>query len=383
MARVIDSDQHLFEPRDLWQRYSDPGRRPDALRIEDDDLGHAWLTWRGQRLGLADVQWPGETDAIGARRERVRRGLPPERRYDEILPDDYWEPTARVKKLDELGVDEAALFPNYGLAWERTLDSDLPALLANLRAWNRWTVEVAAQGGGRLHPVAHLTLRDLDWLEVELRELARGGVHLGMIAPALVDGRPLSDPALDRAWSCFVEHGVTPVFHVADQRRPFDDAWYTDAREERVVPVVESVFLWTAPALAITNLIVDGVLARHPGLRVGIVELSAVWVPLFLMMLDGGYDFVTRLNGRARVRLDEKPSAYFRRQVRVSSFSYELPSRLIGQSGDLFMCCSDYPHSEGSARPLADYRASGRHGIGPEDQAGFFAGNMELLLGRS
>ena len=382
MAQVIDSDQHLFEPRDLWQRYSDPSRRDDALAIRDDELGHAWLTWRGRRLGLADVQWPGETDAIGERRERARQGLPPLARYDEILPDDYWDPSARLGKLDELGVDEAALFPNYGLAWERTLDADLPALLANMAAWNRWAIEVAAQGSGRLHPVAHLTLRDLDWLDKQLAALAGGGIRLAMIAPALVEGRPLSDPSLERAWSAFVEHGVAPVFHVADQRRPFDDAWYTDAAEERVVPVVESVFLWTAPALAITDLIVNGVLARHPGLRIGVVELSAVWVPLFLMMLDGGHDFVSRLNGRAHVPLDGKPSDYFRRQVRVSAFAYELPSRLIRQSGDLFMCCSDYPHSEGTAKPIPDYRAPGRHGFGPEDDAEFFSRNMEFLLGR-
>ena len=71
MAVVIDSDQHLFEPRDLWTRYIDPAARDDALAIVDDEIGHPWLCWRGRRLGLADVQWPGETDAIGERRERV------------------------------------------------------------------------------------------------------------------------------------------------------------------------------------------------------------------------------------------------------------------------------------------------------------------------
>ena len=88
MAHVIDSDQHLYEPRDLWQRYCDPKRREDALSIVDDAVGHPWLDWRGKHIGLADVQWPGESDAIGARRERVRKGLAPEGRYDEIIPDD-------------------------------------------------------------------------------------------------------------------------------------------------------------------------------------------------------------------------------------------------------------------------------------------------------
>ena len=142
------------------------------------------------------------------------------------------------------------------------------------------------------------------------------------------------------------------MFHVADQTRPFDDAWYTDA-DDAFVPVLESVFLYTAAALACTDLIVNGVLERHPDLRLGIVELSAVWVPMYLMMLDGGVDFMTRLNGRAPAELSLRPSEYFRRQVRVSSFSYELPENLRRQLGgaDLLMACSDYPHSEGTATP--------------------------------
>ena len=45
----------------------------------------------------------------------------------------------------------------------------------------------------------------------------------------------------------------------------------------------------------------------------------------------------------------------------MSSFAYELPANIQRQLGgaDLLMCCSDYPHSEGTARPLADYAAPG------------------------
>ena len=39
------------------------------------------------------------------------------------------------------------------------------------------------------------------------RTLAAGGVRLAMIAPAIVDGKPLSHPDLDRVWAAFVEHG--------------------------------------------------------------------------------------------------------------------------------------------------------------------------------
>jgi hypothetical protein len=380
MPPVVDSDQHLYEPRTMWRDHIDPDRVDDALHISDDELGYPWLTWRGRRLQACDVQRPGETSELGTRHERIRAGLPPEVRYDDVLPRDYWDAAARAERLAEMGVDEAVTFPNFGLLWERTLDADLYGLTANMTAWNRWCASVAVDGRGRVHPVAHVTLRDAEWLTRELARLERDGIGLAMVAPALVDGRPLSHPDHDPLWRAFVEHGVRPLFHVADQRRPFDDAWYTDA-DDAFVSTLDSVFLWTAAALACSDLILNGTLERHPDLRIGIVELSAVWVPMFLMMLDGGSEFTAKLNGRPLVPLPMRPSEYFRRQVRVSSFAYELPARLIRQTGDLYMCCSDFPHSEGTATPVADY-ARGPVPVAPDDTPGLFGENVGLLLQR-
>jgi len=378
MSVVIDSDQHLYESRTLWADHIEPSARDDALTIEDDDRGYAWLTWRDERLAAADVQLPGDTARIGRHRQRYRDGLEPEYRYDDLLPRDYWEPAARAARLDDLALNEAVLFPNYGLLWERRLSGSLPALTANMEAWNRWCATVVSDGGGRLHPVAHLTLRDPEWLDGQLDALAGAGVRMAMIAPALVDGRPLSHPEHDRIWTAFVDHGVTPVFHVADQPRVFEDGWYTDP-DESLVPAIESVFLWTAAALAVTDLIANGTLARHPELRVGIVELSSVWVPMYLMMLDGGLDFVATLNGAPLCELELRPSEYFRRQVRVSAFSYEHPARLQARAADVFMCCSDYPHSEGTATPVADYQAVSCE---PDTAPGLFRDNVSFLLDR-
>jgi len=376
MAAIIDSDQHLYECRDLWARHIDPKDAPEALSIVDDELGYPWLTWRGRRLDIADVQVPGDTVSLGQRRQERRSGAPARYDYDEALPPHYWDPAARVAYLKVLGLDEAVVFPNFGLLWERRLSVSLPALSANMAAWNRWCASVVADGGGRVHPVAHLTLRDPAWLGRQLAELARAGIRLGMIAPAAVDGRPLSHPDHEPLWAAFVEHGVTPVFHVADQPRLLDEAFYTDP-DDSFVPALESVFLWVPPAVAVTDLIVNGVLERHPGLRIGIVELSSIWVPQYLLMLDGGWDFTNRLNGRPLADLDLRPHEYFERQVRVSSFSYEAPSRLAAKSADLYMACSDYPHSEGTATPLEDYA---RAGCDPELAPGLFHDNVASLL---
>jgi predicted TIM-barrel fold metal-dependent hydrolase len=276
-----------------------------------------------------------------------------------------------------MGFDEAVVFPNYGLLWHRRLAEHRVALEANMAAWNRWCGSVVSDSRQRLHPVAHLDLRDPAWVDGQLRELSTGGVRLAMVAPALVDGRPLSHPDHDTIWRSFVEHGVTPVFHVADQPRVFDDGWYGDTTES-VIPALDSVFLWTPPALAITDLVLNGVFDRIPQLRIGVVELSAIWVPMFLLMLDGGWEFTAKLNGCVPAELAHRPSDYVREHVRIAAFSYEDPARLSRQAGDLFMACSDYPHSEGTATPLDDYA---RGHLDPAGAPAFFGTNAQWLLG--
>lgn len=375
MTVFIDADQHMHEPGTMWADYIDPRDRETALTIEDDDVGNSWVQWRGQRIGLADVTTPGEVDMVGERLQRALRGEKPDAHYGDELTPELWDPAARAAHLREVGVDEAVLFPNYGLLWERVLEHDLAATTANMRAWNRWA---AAMVGPTMHPVAHVTLRDPAWLEDELAALEAAGVRLAMVSPGLVDGRPLSHPDHDRIWASFVEHGITPSFHVANQTPAFDDAWFA-SDPEPTNPVIGSVFLWSGAALAIADLTLNGVFERHPDLRLGVFELSAVWVPLFLQYLDGGYRFHRKLHGASIVDLPMQPSAYVKRHVRVAAFAYERPDMLIPGCGDMFMACSDYPHSEGTATPLQDYAEAA---LTPESAPGLFSANLSWLMRR-
>jgi len=377
---VMDADTHLYESRNLWSDYADPGQRDKTLRIADDDLGHAWLMFGDRRIHVAEVHRPGDVDAMGEYRRQVRAGVPAEASYDERLPRAFWDPAARRDDLDRFGVDETVVFPNFGLGWERPIADDLDATKVNMASWNRWTLDMAAEGKGRLHPVAHLSLRDLDWLDEQLAALETGGIRLAMIAPALVDGKALSHPDLDPAWDAFVRHGVTPVFHVSAFPHPFHDEWYEDDDPDAVAPVLSSVFIWTAPALALADLAIHGVFARHPDLRLGVMELSAVWVPMYLLMLDGGFAFHARFNGEPLTQMELTPSEYVRRQVRVAAFGYERPDKLIRQAGDLFMFCSDFPHAEGLADPLADYTRMCT--LAPDAAPALYSENLAWLLRR-
>ena len=99
---------------------------------------------------------------------------------------------------------------------------------------------------------------------------------------------------------------------------------------------------------------------------------------MFLMMLDGGYAFTSKLNGACRRRCRCDPSEYVpapgarRRRSPTSS-----PANLERKGGDLFMACSDYPHSEGTATPIEDYQ---RTGTDPAAHPALFGDNAAFLL---
>jgi predicted TIM-barrel fold metal-dependent hydrolase len=349
---TIDVDQHLFEGPSVWGDHIDPAFRDDALAITDDAHGWPFLTWRGQHLYPIEIQHPGNPEEIGQNRLRMERGEEAPGRYEDLLPPAYGGGSARLRALDDFGLDACVLFPNFGLIWEGALDEDLAAKQANLTAYNRWMVETTAEGAGRLFGVAHLNLRDPAWAVAELDRLGRADVRLAMIGPAPVDGKALSHPDLDPVWQAFCDNGIAPVFHVAGFQSPLDPAWH-QGEHAKGDNLLDSVFLWVAPAVALANMIVHGVFDRFPDLRLGVVELTAGWVPSFLLNIDGAYDFYTARHGVPYGGIARRPSEYFYDHIRVAALPYESPARLVRSVGqDTFMVGSDWPHAEGVLDPL-------------------------------
>jgi predicted TIM-barrel fold metal-dependent hydrolase len=377
---TIDVDQHLFESRTTWSDYIEPAHRDDALAIADDAEGWPWLTWRGAPLAPLDVPIPERSSLIGDDRMRRVRGEHAPASFDDLVPDAYRLAGPRLDSLDAFGLDAAVLFPNYGLLWEQRLSSDRVAQRANARAYNRFTAESCSDGRGRLFGVAHILLHDPAWAVEEIARVRSQGIRLAMVAPAPVEGKPLSHRDFDPVWAAFSEHGVAPVFHVSDFESPLHPAWREGEHEEGE-QLFDSIFLYLAPAVALANLILNGVLERFPDLRVGVVELTASWVPHFLLHIDGASDFYAQRHGEPFRKLASRPSEYFLRQVRVAALPYEMPNRLVPKVGEAtFMIGSDWPHAEGVADPMAAARRAVA-GLGDQARANLLGANAAWLLG--
>jgi predicted TIM-barrel fold metal-dependent hydrolase len=377
---AIDVDQHLFESRHTWRDHIDPEFRSDALSIEDDEVGWPWLTWRGKQLSPIEVPRPEQGTAIGDDRLRRLRGERPAARFEDLVPPSYGTAGARLSVLDEFDFDAAVLFPNYGLLWEKMLAEDPGAQRANARAYNRFMADVCHEGDGRLFGVAHLQLHDPSWAVEEIRRVREQGVRLAMIAPAPVDGKPLSHADFDPVWAAFCDYGVSPVFHVSGFESPIHPAWHVGETEDGGL-MLDSIFLWLAPAIALANLILNGTLERFPTLRIGVVELTAGWVPGFLLHLDGASDFFAQRHGGPLHPLADRPSNYFLRQVRVAALPYDMPNRLVPKVGEqTFMVGSDWPHAEGVADPRAAADRAA-HGLAGVARTGLLGDNAAWLLG--
>lgn len=356
-STVIDADSHLFEQPGLWRDHMPKAEQHLALDIDEDELGYSWLTHRGQRLLQCYISEPGKLwESYGLPHQRQRAGEPAKLRYTD-MPKTYFDPTSRRDALTGWGLDEQVVFPNWGLNFGWYLQGDVDAEMANIAAWNRWAVEVYEEGGGRLRPVGHLTLRgNPTWIDGQLVLLAKAGVRQVFLPIGLVDGKRLSHPDFDPVWSRMEALGLTPTFHIgAFAERILEDGW--QANDVIQYMTTQSLVLTGIdPQVALGDLILNGVFDRHPNLQWIVTEYAVGWLPELSFRLDIGYDIHYQVVGRHNVDLQRKPSEYLAQNIRCVSFPTENPSAVMDATGDILMFGSDYPHAEGQLDPLTDYQ---------------------------
>jgi predicted TIM-barrel fold metal-dependent hydrolase len=348
----------------MWQDYCGPGDRDVAIRIENDELGYAWLRVRGQSIGKrAYVSSPtagADFSGLGKALQRWRDGLPNEETHYDQMPATYWDPAARRDILTTWGIDHSVLFPQFGFQWEWPLASDPYALRVNMEAWNRYAAEVAQEGRGKLHPVGHVNLAsDPRWLRQQLEFLSKNNIRMAMCYPSLVDGRRLSHPDLDYMWRAFTDNDVAVAWHVTSQMATvFDNYQAWGDNDNGMVRFVTGLHLKAAAELALTDMAGNGVFQRHPRLRVVTAELGAEWFSSLCRRADSWLTIHDELDGRAlNPELAEPPSEYLRRAVTlVCSFPTDWSPQIMTELADNAAYGGDYPHPEGLNDPLREYQ---------------------------
>jgi predicted TIM-barrel fold metal-dependent hydrolase len=326
---VIDADGHVLEPRAAWARL-DVSIRPrietdarglDHVIVGDDDVFVAKLGQMGT---------PGTNVSTGSAEpfplERARAGA--------------FEPDARLVDMDAEGIDVAVLYPTIGLGFWGITDVD--AAVAIARAYNDWLAGYCATAPERLHGAAMVPFQSPP---DAVRELRRAREELGLdavfVRPNPCLGRSIVDDAYAPFWEAAEELGVAVGVHEGLQLAvpPLGSD-----RTPHNVLVLHAVSHTFEQMFACAQLIAEGVLDRHPSLRVVFLEAGGGWVPYWLARLDHQ---VAAYGGYAP-RMKLTPSEYFARQCWVSFEIDEatLPVLAPFVGVDRIVWGSDYPHAD-------------------------------------
>lgn len=345
---VIDADSHVLEPPDLWETRLDAKYRDRGVRIVERD-GVETLEIGGNVVLQGTLAGLGGVETIP--RINLFDGS---MRYLDGCPPASYDAAARVKLYDEWGVDAGIVFPTIGIL--PFISDDMGLLNAMCAAYNTWQAEFAADGAGRIIPIANLNLRDRDGAIAELDRCIALGFNGVFVPPEPIDGRLPGDVWFDPLWERCAEAGIPICFHVVVRFTgtgvPFE-GWLTAG-----AGMLFGFSLGSTAQLipAIAHMALSGVFDRIPALKVVAVEAGCGWAPYLMDRLDEKHAILGGMTAATR----EKPSHYLRTNV---WYVAEPEERTIGAVLDLVgedrvLWGSDYPHIDSTLDAPNQIRAS-------------------------
>jgi uncharacterized protein len=332
--RIMDSDLHVLEPADLWERYIDPAFKDRAPR------GLTNVT-RGLGVELASQVLGHIHEGVHLARMEYSCSLQQEH-YAEVERRNY-DGVAMLEALDREGLDLAVLYPSRGL-----LVVSLPGLEHQLfgaisRAYNDWLHDLCLTAPDRLLGAGMVPAPDIRAAAAEARRVAQEyGFKAIFLTADIYDGRAWDDPFYYPLWEECQRQNLVVGFHTTGtlslrrgQAGGMFSTWMQIHTFTHSVPCMEAVAAFTA----------GGVLENYPDLKVAFLEANCSWVPWLLWRLDEHYE----LGGHVeRPQLKMKPSEYFHRQCYVSIEADEYSAQGLESFGldDNIVFSTDFPHPD-------------------------------------
>jgi predicted TIM-barrel fold metal-dependent hydrolase len=318
---AISADCHVTEPVDLWTRNLPPALRERGPRLESRDGRHCFVV---EGRVIRSFGSPPQAEGGGEKAERSAAGWGPH------------DPATRIAHLDRDGVFAEVMYPNVAFFCTYAIE-DAALQTATCAVYNDWVAAQFAQFE-RLIPVGILPVLDVDACVRELARCAELGLRAALL-PAHPDFRRYNDAAYEPLWEAAEGLGLPLSFHAGTGRSQ------TPARGPGGA-VVNYVITVSGPMETVATLCASGVLERHPGLSVTMVECGAGWLAWTLDAMDDAY---RDHHGFVRPKLEALPSEYFRRQGRVTFQRDPVGIANVARTGArCLMWGSDYPHPEGT-----------------------------------
>ncbi len=227
ITTIFDADNHYWETQDAFTRHRDPKFAERGIRLVDlDNNGKLRYVFASGRIhpiipGPGDLHKrprPGALyDYFAGKSDKARLG-------DELSAEDpadhpdWFDRDARLKVMDEQGLEAAWMFPSHAVCMEGPMQPDIEASIHILRAFNRWLDDDWGFAyKNRLFGVPFLTLSDVDLAVEELEWCLERGARVVSIRNGPVftpDGtKSPADPMFDPFWARVGEAGIVVAPH--------------------------------------------------------------------------------------------------------------------------------------------------------------------------
>jgi predicted TIM-barrel fold metal-dependent hydrolase len=371
-----DADSHVMETRDWIANFTDPeilAKLPEMSLLKSGTKSFEVIN-----------------EAVVRQRHRAASGAAA---VDVVKGQKGWnapgafDAAERTAALDDLGFNRQLVFSTFS-ASQYLHHEDPDVRYGGIRAHNRAMAAFCSRDS-RLIAAGQVSLADPERCVAEMAEGVRLGCGAFWIPGMPVGEKSPGHPDFDLVWQAFCDLNVPFLLHVGPnsptkitayenngQPRPKD---ITGAEGGENLRVRDFMLLSVGPQQFLTALVFDGVFARFPRLRGGVIELGAGWVPEYLRTLDLSQKIFKKTDLSVEA-LAMRASEYIRRAVKFTPFPGEDVGRLIRDAGaDLFMFSSDYPHPEGTDDPIGRFERTFK-GISEEAKTKFYSENFQAMM---
>ncbi len=428
--KINDADNHFTEPPDCFERFIDASKADLAIRYLQGPDGKMVQLFAGQPSKFHSHQVTyskeelekmlGDTSTVGTGRGTVPRtegepelGVVPGMLLNRLNPlkglsdeerkafvaefrhraEAFGNRDLRLALMDEQGIDKAVMFPAAAHDIEFEFADNVPALYANIRAFNRWMAEeVGFSADKRMFLPPYISFADPDLAVKELEQVMADGARLIQTksghahggADNPFGGRSLADPVYDRFWSIVNEAEVRLAVHLGGtDYQKYGADWSEDPTTTfGDFDAFQWMMYWgDRPAMELTAaLILHNFFGRFPKIKVLLSEQGTVWLPYALRKADHAFLMGRKAKWADNGRLDRRPSEIFRQHFVVAPFPEENVQRVVSEVGiEPIVFGSDFPHGEGLAYP-SQYVGAQLSGFSEVDQRRIMRDTMEAFL---
>ncbi len=391
---VFDADNHMYETKEAFTRHLPKeaeglikyvelnGRTKIALKNTISEYIPNPTFTKVSPPGAQENQFKMKNPSSKSKPGDLEVGPMP--KYIESPPA-FFGPEARVKLLDELGIDRALMWPTLASLIEERLADDPRATHTVVHAFNQWMLDDwTFNFDDRIFPTPIIAMNIVDEAIRELDYVVENGARIVLIRPAPAPDfngrrRSFALPEFDPFWEKVQQAGVVVGMHASDDgQQRYHNEW--NGRTVEFLPfnsqpsVFDIMLHFDHRGISdcVSSIIGHGLANRFPDIRFLPVENGSAWVRPLTERFQKLYD-------RMPMLFEEDPMETFRRSIFVHPFHEEDPIGLVDVVGvDNVVFGSDYPHPEGMFDPVT--WVDELEGLDEGDQAKIMGGNLARLM---